>query len=49
VAITDFAALAIGAVDVPIYPTLTGEQIAALVRTRAAASPWFPPGSNSTS
>ena len=29
--ITDFAALAIGAVDVPIYPTLTGEQIAALV------------------
>jgi long-chain acyl-CoA synthetase len=28
-AITDFAALAIGAVDVPIYPTLTGEQIAA--------------------
>jgi long-chain acyl-CoA synthetase len=30
-AITDFAALAIGAVDVPIYPTLTGEQIAALV------------------
>jgi len=30
-AITDFAALAIGAVDVPIYPTLTGEQIAVLV------------------
>ena len=30
-AITDFATLAIGAVDVPIYPTLTGEQIAALV------------------
>ena len=30
-AITDFAALAIGAVDVPIYPTLTGEQIAELV------------------
>jgi long-chain acyl-CoA synthetase len=28
-AITDFATLAIGAVDVPIYPTLTGEQIAA--------------------
>jgi long-chain acyl-CoA synthetase len=28
-AITDFAALAIGAVDVPVYPTLTGEQIAA--------------------
>jgi long-chain acyl-CoA synthetase len=31
-AITDFAALAVGAVDVPIYPTLTGEQVAALVR-----------------
>jgi long-chain acyl-CoA synthetase len=30
-AVTDFAALAIGAVDVPIYPTLTGEQIAMLV------------------
>jgi long-chain acyl-CoA synthetase len=30
-AVTDFAALAIGAADVPIYPTLTGEQIAALV------------------
>ena len=30
-AITDFATLAIGAVDVPIYPTLTGEQIAVLV------------------
>ena len=30
-AITDFAALAIGAADVPIYPTLTGEQIAALL------------------
>jgi long-chain acyl-CoA synthetase len=30
-AVTDFAALAIGAVDVPIYPTLTGEQIALLV------------------
>jgi long-chain acyl-CoA synthetase len=29
--VTDFAALAIGAVDVPIYPTLTGEQIAVLV------------------
>jgi len=25
-AVTDFASLAIGAVDVPIYPTLTGEQ-----------------------
>jgi long-chain acyl-CoA synthetase len=31
-AITDFAALAIGAVDVPIYPTLTGEQIAQLLQ-----------------
>lgn len=30
-AITDFAALAIGAADVPIYATLTGEQTAALV------------------
>jgi long-chain acyl-CoA synthetase len=30
--VTDFAALAIGAVDVPIYPTLTGEQEAALLR-----------------
>jgi long-chain acyl-CoA synthetase len=31
-AITDFASLAIGAVDVPIYPTLTGEQTAALIQ-----------------
>ena len=31
-AVTDFAALAIGAADVPIYPTLTGEQIAELMR-----------------
>jgi long-chain acyl-CoA synthetase len=31
-AVTDFAVLAIGAVDVPIYPTLTGEQEAALVQ-----------------
>jgi long-chain acyl-CoA synthetase len=30
--ITDFAVLAIGAVDVPIYPTLTAEQIAELLR-----------------
>jgi long-chain acyl-CoA synthetase len=29
--VTDFASLAIGAADVPIYPTLTGEQIAALL------------------
>ncbi|HVC45890.1 MAG TPA: long-chain fatty acid--CoA ligase [Terracidiphilus sp.] len=31
-AVADFATLAIGAVNVPIYPTLTGEQIAALLR-----------------
>src|SRR4051794_9504953 len=31
-AVTDFAVLAIGAVDVPVYPTLTGEQIAELLR-----------------
>ena len=31
-AITDFATLAIGSVNVPIYPTLTGDQIAILVR-----------------
>jgi long-chain acyl-CoA synthetase len=31
-AVTDFAALAIGAADVPIYPTLTGEQEATLLR-----------------
>jgi len=31
-AVTDFATLAIGAADVPIYPTLTGEQEAALIR-----------------
>jgi long-chain acyl-CoA synthetase len=30
--VTDFAALAIGAADVPIYPTLTGEQIAGQIR-----------------
>jgi len=30
-AVTDFATLAIGAADVPIYPTLTGEQIAVLI------------------
>jgi long-chain acyl-CoA synthetase len=29
--VTDFAALAVGAADVPIYPTLTGEQIADLI------------------
>jgi long-chain acyl-CoA synthetase len=31
-AVTDFASLAIGAANVPIYPTLTGEQVAALLR-----------------
>src|SRR5580692_8851774 len=31
-AVTDFSSLAIGAANVPIYPTLTGEQIAALMR-----------------
>src|SRR5271157_317054 len=31
-AVTDFATLAIGAVNVPIYPTLTGEQIAVLIQ-----------------
>jgi long-chain acyl-CoA synthetase len=29
--VTDFASLAIGAANVPIYPTLTGEQVAALI------------------
>jgi long-chain acyl-CoA synthetase len=29
--VTDFATLAIGAADVPIYPTLPGEQVAALI------------------
>ncbi len=29
--VTDFATLAVGAADVPIYPTLTGEQIAELI------------------
>jgi long-chain acyl-CoA synthetase len=31
-AVADFASLAIGAVNVPIYPTLTGEQIGVLVK-----------------
>lgn len=31
-AVTDFAVLAIGAADVPIYPTLTGEQTVELIR-----------------
>ncbi len=34
--ITDFAVLAIGAVDVPIYPTLTAEQIGELLRDSGA-------------
>jgi long-chain acyl-CoA synthetase len=35
-AITDFAALAMGAVDVPIYPTLTAEQIGGLLADSGA-------------
>lgn len=35
-AISDFAILGIGAVNVPIYPTLTGEQIAVLVQDARA-------------
>lgn len=35
-AVADFAALAIGAVDVPIYPTLTAEQIGALLSDSGA-------------
>ena len=31
-AVTDFATLAIGAVDVPVYPTLTAEQVGVLMR-----------------
>ena len=31
-AVADFAILAIGAADVPVYPTLTGEQIAVLLK-----------------
>ncbi len=30
--VTDFATLAVGAADVPLYPTLTGEQIAEQIR-----------------
>jgi len=30
--VTDFASLAIGAANVPIYPTLTGEQVAELLK-----------------
>ncbi len=35
-AVTDFAALAIGAVDVPLFPTLTGEQMAPLLENAGA-------------
>ena len=35
-AVADFAALALGAVDVPIYPTLTAEQIAILLADSGA-------------
>jgi long-chain acyl-CoA synthetase len=35
-AVTDFAALAIGAVDVPLYPTLTAEQAAYALRDSGA-------------
>lgn len=35
-AVTDFAALAIGAVDIPIYPTLTSEQIGLLLADSGA-------------
>jgi long-chain acyl-CoA synthetase len=31
-AVADFASLAIGAANVPIYPTLTGEQVATLIK-----------------
>ncbi len=34
--VTDFATLAIGAVDVPLYPTLTGEQIGSMLRDSGA-------------
>ena len=48
--ITDFATLAIGAANVPIYPTLTGEQIGDLAPgCRAAGSPSSPRASSSTS
>jgi long-chain acyl-CoA synthetase len=35
-AVTDFAVLAIGAVDVPIYPTLTSQQVGELLRDSGA-------------
>ena len=43
---SDFATLAIGAANVPIYPTLTGEQIGTLYRMPAAGSPLCPRGSS---
>src|ERR1039457_6910294 len=42
-AISDFASLAIGAVNVPIYPTLTGEQIAALIADAGCRIAVVPP------
>jgi long-chain acyl-CoA synthetase len=35
-AVTDFAALAIGGVDVPLYPTLTSEQVGYMLRDSGA-------------
>jgi len=35
-AVTDFAALALGAVDVPLYPTLTPEQVGYMLRDSGA-------------
>jgi len=35
-AVTDFAALALGAVDVPLYPTLTAEQVAYALKDSGA-------------
>src|SRR5437762_12758402 len=35
-AVTDFAVLAVGAVDVPLYPTLTPEQIGYMLRDSGA-------------
>ncbi|HVN94563.1 MAG TPA: long-chain fatty acid--CoA ligase [Terracidiphilus sp.] len=35
-AVTDFASLAVGAADVPLYPTLTGEQMAEQIRDAEA-------------
>ena len=34
--VTDFAALAMGAVDVPLYPTLTPEQVGYMLRDSGA-------------